>query len=65
MSMFFMKAYLDEIKDCGFTPDNEADFEILMETYLLENALHWFNYELIHRPKRAIIPLRIIQMIIK
>ena len=65
MSMFFMKAYLDEINGSGFTPDNEADFEILMETYLLENALHWFNHELIHRPERAIIPLRIIQMIIK
>ena len=65
MSMFFMEAYLAEIKYSGFIPDDEDDFEILMETYLLENALHWFNYELIHRPKRAIIPLRIIQMIIK
>lgn len=65
MSMFFMKAYMDEIKDSGFIPDNESDFEILLETFLLENALHWFNYEVNHRPQRAIIPLRIIQMIIK
>ena len=65
MSMFFMRAYLDEIKDSGFIPDDETDFEILMETFLLENALHWFNYEVNHRPHRAVIPLRIIQTIIE
>jgi maltose alpha-D-glucosyltransferase/alpha-amylase len=64
MSNFFLKAYLDEIKDTAFIPDNEADLEVLIQTYLLENALIWFNYELVHRPQRAVIPLRIIQKII-
>ena len=65
MSGFFMKAYLDEIKGYGFVPEDEADFEVLIQSYLLENALHWFNYELNHRPHRAVIPLRIIQAIIE
>jgi maltose alpha-D-glucosyltransferase/alpha-amylase len=64
MSGFFMRAYLDEIKGSGFIPEDEADFEVLIQTYLLENALHWFNYEVAHRPQRAVIPLRIIQTII-
>ncbi|HEX8358158.1 MAG TPA: alpha-amylase, partial [Segetibacter sp.] len=65
MSNFFMKAYIDEAKDLGFIPKEKEDFEIIIESFLLENALHWFNYELAHRPERVIIPLRIIQTIIK
>jgi maltose alpha-D-glucosyltransferase/alpha-amylase len=65
MSGFFMRAYLDEIKGSGFIPEDQADFEVLIQTYLLENALHWFNYEVAHRPQRAVIPLRIIQTIIE
>jgi maltose alpha-D-glucosyltransferase/alpha-amylase len=65
MSSFFMNAYLEEIKGAGFIPDDVADFEVLMQSYLLENALHSFNYEVNNRPHRAVIPLRIIQMIIE
>jgi maltose alpha-D-glucosyltransferase/alpha-amylase len=65
MSSFFMNAYLEEIKGTGFIPDDAADFEVLMQSYLLENALHSFNYEVNNRPNRAVIPLRIIQMIIE
>jgi maltose alpha-D-glucosyltransferase/alpha-amylase len=64
MSNFFMKAYLEETKDIAFVPDNREDFEILIQSFLLENALHWFNYEVAHRPERVVIPLRIIQTII-
>lgn len=64
-SGFFMKAYLEEIKGTSFIPDDAADFEVLLQTFLLENALHWFNYEVAHRPERAVIPLRIIQTIFK
>ncbi len=65
MSGFFMKAYLDEVKDTAFIPAETKDFEVLIQTFLLENALHWFNYEVAHRPHRAVIPLRIIQTIIE
>ena len=64
MSGFFLKAYLEEIKDTAFIPDNKEDFEVLIQTFLLENALHWFNYEITLRPERVVIPLRIIQTII-
>jgi maltose alpha-D-glucosyltransferase / alpha-amylase len=64
MSNFFMKAYLDEAADVGFVPEQKEDFEIIIESFLLENALHWFNYELAHRPERVVIPLRIIQTIV-
>ncbi|RYF85293.1 MAG: alpha-amylase, partial [Chitinophagaceae bacterium] len=63
MSNFFMRAYLEETKDAAFIPQEKEDFEILLQTFLLENALHWFNYELTLRPERVVIPLRIIQMI--
>jgi len=64
MSNFFMKAYLNETKEIAFIPEEKEDFEILIQSYLLENALHWFNYEVAHRPERVVIPLRIIQKII-
>jgi maltose alpha-D-glucosyltransferase/alpha-amylase len=65
MSGFFMKAYMDEVKGTAFIPDDAADFEVIIQTFLVENALHWFNYEVAHRPGRAVIPLRIIQTIIE
>jgi len=65
MSNFFVRAYLDETKDIAFVPNNVEDFEILLQSFLLENALHWFNYEMVHRPERVMIPLRIIQTIIE
>lgn len=64
MSNFAMKAYLEETRDIAFVPDAKEDFEILIQSFLLENALHWFNYEVAHRPERVVIPLRIIQTII-
>ncbi len=65
MSNFFMKAYRDETKGIAFIPDDVADFQILLQSFLLENALHWFNYEMAHRPERVVIPLRIVQGIIE
>jgi maltose alpha-D-glucosyltransferase/alpha-amylase len=64
MSNFFMKAYLDEASDLGFVPDSKEDFKIIIQSFLLENALHWFNYELAHRPERVVIPVRIIQTVV-
>lgn len=65
MSSFFMKAYLDEIKGTDFIPADEKDFEVLIQTFLLENALHWFTYEVAHRPERVVIPLRIVETVMK
>jgi maltose alpha-D-glucosyltransferase/alpha-amylase len=64
-SSFFMNAYLTEVKGTAFIPEDAGDFEVLLQTFLLENALHWFNYEVAHRPQRAVIPLRIIQNVLE
>jgi maltose alpha-D-glucosyltransferase/alpha-amylase len=64
-SSFFINAYLNEVKGTAFIPEDAGDFEVLLQTFLLENALHWFNYEVAHRPQRAVIPLRIIQNVLE
>jgi maltose alpha-D-glucosyltransferase/alpha-amylase len=64
MSNFFMKAYLDKVKGHNFLPDTQEDFEVLLQTFLLENSLYYLNLELEQNPRRAVIPLRIIQSIV-
>jgi maltose alpha-D-glucosyltransferase/alpha-amylase len=65
MCNFFLKAYTDKVRESRFVPAEREDFEVLIQTLLLENALHYFNLELNRHPKRAIIPLRIIQTILE
>jgi maltose alpha-D-glucosyltransferase/alpha-amylase len=64
MTNFFLKAYIDKIKDSGFLPENEDESQILLQTFMLENALHYFMLELGRNPGRAVIPLRIIESVI-
>ncbi|HET7896841.1 MAG TPA: alpha-amylase, partial [Flavisolibacter sp.] len=64
VSGFFMKAYLEKIKGHHFVPENQEDLEVMVQTYVLENSLHYFNLELQQHPKRAIIPLRIIRTVV-
>jgi maltose alpha-D-glucosyltransferase / alpha-amylase len=65
MSMFFMKAYLEAVKGSQVVPEDGADFEVVLQTYLLERSLKDLSYELTTRPQRAIVPLRIIQSIVQ
>lgn len=58
MSGFFLKAYLDRVKDSDFVPDNEEDLQVLLQTFLLEKAIYELSYELNNRPGWVIIPLR-------
>ncbi len=64
MSNFFMRAYLDKVKGTAIVPKASEDFEVLIQTFMLESALQFFNQELNYHPKRAMIPLRIIQTIL-
>lgn len=64
MVSFFMKAYLDTVRDSSFIPTDKQDFQMMVETYMLEKALYDLNYELKNRPDWAIIPLRTIKSII-
>ena len=61
---FFMRAYLEKIKGHNFIPDSQEDFEVMLQTYLLENSLYHLNLELNQQPKRAIIPLHILRTVI-
>ncbi|WP_121354424.1 maltose alpha-D-glucosyltransferase [Flavisolibacter nicotianae] len=64
MTNFFLKAYLEKINGSQVVPGNNDDLEILLQTYLLENALHLLNQELMHHPDRVMIPLRMLQMVL-
>jgi maltose alpha-D-glucosyltransferase/alpha-amylase len=64
MSSFFMKAYLDGVQGSMFVPTDKADFEVMIETYLLEKAVFDLNYDLQNRPGYAVVPLSIINSVI-
>lgn len=65
MSSFFLHAYHEETKDIAFIPASKEDHAIILNSFLLENALHWLNYELVHRPEKVVIPLKIIETIMQ
>lgn len=64
MTGFFMQSYLDTVKGKDFIPEQEEDFAVLMETFLLEKAVYELNYELNNRPEWVIIPIRGIKSIL-
>ncbi|MER2997512.1 maltose alpha-D-glucosyltransferase [Pontibacter populi] len=64
-SNFFMHCYLDKTMGTGIVPAKEEDFEILMETFLLEKAIYELGYELNNRPDWVLIPIRGIKYIMK
>jgi maltose alpha-D-glucosyltransferase / alpha-amylase len=64
MSSFFMRGYFDTIKDAPFVPADTYDKRVLIETFIIEYALHYLNYELKARPEKAVIPLRLIDLIL-
>ena len=61
----FMKAYLETVKGSSFIPEDKEDLRILLDTYLLEKAIFSLNYELRKRPQWAIVPVRIIEGLLK
>jgi maltose alpha-D-glucosyltransferase/alpha-amylase len=65
MSNFFLKAYMDKVREGNFIPEDKADFEVLIQTFLLENALRHLNTELNQQPEKALIPLRIIRSVME
>jgi len=64
-SGFFMNSYMAKTKGTGLVPAAEEDFEILMQTYLLEKAIYELGYELNNRPDWVLIPIRGIKYIMK
>lgn len=65
MSGFFLQAYLDTVEGKSFIPKDKEDFELLLQTYLLEKAIYELNYELNNRPDWVVVPLRGIKAVMK
>jgi maltose alpha-D-glucosyltransferase/alpha-amylase len=63
VSGFYMQSYLDTMEGKHILPDNTRDFEVLMQTFLLEKAIYELGYELNNRPDWVLIPLRGIKSI--
>ncbi len=64
-SGFFMHAYLEKAKGTNIIPASEEDFEILIDTFLLEKAIYELGYELNNRPDWVLIPIRGIKYIMR
>jgi maltose alpha-D-glucosyltransferase / alpha-amylase len=65
MSGFFMKAYLEKVRNTALIPQDNEDLSVLLQTFLLERALHYFNAEIKSRSACVIAPLRMIQSVLK
>jgi maltose alpha-D-glucosyltransferase/alpha-amylase len=65
VSHIYIKSYIEGVAGTGFIPKNKDDFEILLNTFLLEKALYELNYEVNNRPNWIIIPLKGINTILK
>ncbi|MEM9674699.1 MAG: maltose alpha-D-glucosyltransferase [Bacteroidota bacterium] len=65
MSGFYIHSYLETAQGHNFLPDNQEDFNTLIQTFLLEKAVYELNYELNNRPNWAIIPMRGIQYVMQ
>jgi maltose alpha-D-glucosyltransferase/alpha-amylase len=65
MSGFFVKSYLETVKDSLVIPQAKEDLQVLIETFLLQKAVYELNYELNNRPGWVTVPLRGIKAIMK
>jgi len=65
MSGFFLKSYMEKVGNAPIVPDNAADLETLLQTYILQKAIYELNYELNNRPDWVIVPLRGIKAIVE
>jgi maltose alpha-D-glucosyltransferase / alpha-amylase len=61
MNGFFLKAYVDTVKQTNLIPKAKDELQIMLQYYLLEKALTALKYELLNRPERLIVPLAMIR----
>ena len=64
MNGFFLKAYLDTVKQTNIIPRQKDELNVMLRYYLLEKALTALQYELANRPERIIVPLAMIRDIL-
>jgi maltose alpha-D-glucosyltransferase/alpha-amylase len=61
MRGFFLRAYLETVRDSAFIPKDKEDLQMMLETYMLERVLQDLNYELNNRPDWVRVPLRVLK----
>jgi len=64
MSGFFLKAYMETVKQTDVIPRSPEELKIMLRNFSLEKALHALNYELINRLEKVIIPLSMVSHIL-
>ncbi len=66
LSALYVSAYLDGVdRKAHYIPENDEDFNNLLEFFILDKALYEFNYEVNNRPSWVRIPLEAITGIIR
>ena len=65
ITRLFLQGYNENIGSENLVPDNDADYNTLLDTYLLEKAVYELNYELNNRKTWVLIPLRGIKRILE
>ena len=53
----FVRSYRETCGEADFLPDNDAEFEVLIEAFTLSKAVYELGYELGHRPDWVSVPL--------
>lgn len=53
----FLKGYRQAAADGDFLPESDEEFQVLLDTFMLEKAVYELDYELNNRPDWAGIPL--------
>ncbi len=57
-SEIFLDSYQKSVRGAGFLPQDEAEVELMLHTFLLDKAVYELGYELNNRPEWISIPLR-------
>jgi maltose alpha-D-glucosyltransferase/alpha-amylase len=57
VSTAFLRAYLDEVGDGAYVPQDDVERALLLDVFLLEKALYEVVYELDNRPTWVHVPL--------
>ena len=64
ISRVFLDAYLDAARSGSFIPEDPADVDLLLASFIMDKAVYEIGYELTYRPEFASIPLRAVLDII-
>jgi maltose alpha-D-glucosyltransferase/alpha-amylase len=64
MAELFVGAYREKTRGAVFVPESLREFDLLLETLVLDKALYELEYELAYRPDLVGIPLRAIERLL-